>query len=228
LIVNLAAKPFSLFRKVTKMSKKICYIIGYGPGVGQGTAEAFASAGFELVLFSRSGRAAKEPLTGESVQVDAGSETELRSALETAISKFGAPEVLVYNAVAFRQALPTQLEPTDLIEDFRTNVVGALVASQTVLPSMRAKGGSLLFTGGGWALYPDANVSSTAIGKASLRHLTLMLAQELKQTKVKVGTLTILGHVQPGSAFDPDQIGKRFLAMHQSDSLEPETTFAGG
>ena len=54
-----------------------------------------------------------------------------------------------------------------------------------------------------------------------------MLAQELKQSKVKVGTLTILGHVEPGSAFDPDKIGQRFLAMHQSDTLEPETTFAG-
>ena len=54
-----------------------------------------------------------------------------------------------------------------------------------------------------------------------------MLVQELKQSKVKVGTLTIKGHVAAGSAFYPAQIGQRFLTMHQYDSLEPETTFAG-
>lgn len=112
--------------------------------------------------------------------------------------------MLIYNAVAFRQALPSQLKPQDLIDDLGTNLIGALAAAQTVLPVMQAGGGSILFRGGGWALHPDPAVASTAIGKASLRHLALMLAQELRQT-----------------------IGKVFLEMHLSQVPESEVRFTG-
>lgn len=209
------------------MSKPVCFIVGYGTGVGQGVAEAFAAADYELVLFSRRGRTPLSPLAGHAVQVDAGNSRDLKSALEKAMGQFGPPRVLIYNAVAFRQAQPSQLKPQDLIDDLGTNLVGALVAAQTVLPEMQSEGGSLLFTGGGWALYPDPSVSSTAIGKASLRHLALMLAQELKHTRVKVGTLTILGQVQSGGAFDPARIGKVFLEMHQAQVPEIEVRFTG-
>lgn len=95
---------------------------------------------------------------------------------------------------------------------------------------MRSQGeGSLLFRGGGWSLYPDANVSSTAIGKAGVRHLSLMLAQELEGTGVRAGTVTILGQVQAGTPFDPVRIGQAFLRMHQQPPEEfvPELKFTG-
>lgn len=209
---------------------KTCFVVGYGAGVGHGAASAFHSAGYKLALFSRNPQKVAElarPLGAQSFGVDAGQPEALQLALEQAVSQVGVPEVLVYNAVAFRQAPPSQLEPAELLQDFSTNVVGALVAVRTLLPHMKA--GSLLFTGGGWALYPDPAVASTAIGKAGLRHFVLMLAQELEGGPVRAGTVTILGQVVAGGAFDPMKIGQEFLKMHSQtpENFQSEVQFKG-
>jgi NAD(P)-dependent dehydrogenase (short-subunit alcohol dehydrogenase family) len=217
------------------MSKK-CFVIGYGPGVGHGAAAAFASAGFELALFSRTptrheGLREQLSTSNKAFAVDAGDPAALALALEEAMDKVGRPDALIYNAVAFRAAKPTEISGQQLLADFSTNVLGALVATQTVLPSMRnlAGLGTIIFTGGGWALYPDAAVASTAIGKTSLRHLALMLHQELRDTNVRVGTVTILGQVAPGTPFDPGEIGRAFLTLAQQPTAEfqAELKFTG-
>lgn len=209
---------------------KNCFLIGYGAGVGHGAASAFHSAGYNLALFSRNPQKVADlagPLKAHSFAVDAGQPEALRAALEQAVSQLGPPEVVIYNAVAFRQALPSQLEPAELLADFSTNVVGALVATRTLLPLMKT--GSLLFTGGGWALYPNASVSSTAIGKAGLRHFVLMLAQELQGSPVRAGTVTILGQVSAGGSFDPMKIGQTFWEMHSQprEQFQSEVQFTG-
>lgn len=206
-----------------------CFIVGYGAGVGHGVAKAFASVGYELSLFSRSPAKYKElsdTLAARTFAVDAGNSEQLRQRLMDAMDQ-GPPDALIYNAVAFRQKSPSQLEAEELLSDFAVNVVGASVASRTVLTKM--KSGSLLFTGGGWALYPNPSVASTAIGKAALRHFALMLSEELKGGPVRAGTLTILGQVAPGGTFDPDKIGQAFLAMHQQSEEEfsSELHFSG-
>ncbi len=209
---------------------KNCFVVGYGAGVGHGAASAFRSAGYNLALFSRNPAKVGElarPLDAHSFAVDAGQPEALRVALEQAVAQVGAPEVLIYNAVAFRQATPSQLEPAALLDDFSTNVVGALVATRALLPVMKT--GSLLFTGGGWSLYPDPAVASTAIGKAGLRHFVLMLAQELQGGPVRAGTVTILGQVAAGGAFDPMKIGQAFLKMHTQspEEFQSEIQFRG-
>lgn len=209
---------------------KRCFVVGYGAGVGHGVASSFAGAGYELALFCRTPDKWKElsgPLSARTFAVDAGDSAQLRLRLNEAMDEVGPPEVLIYNAVAFRQKPPTQLEAEELLGDFAVNVVGACVASRTVLPRM--KSGSLLFTGGGWALYPDPAVASTAIGKAGLRHFALMLADELKGGPVRAGTITIMGQVTTGGVFDPDKIGRAFLAMHQQSEGEfiSELRFTG-
>lgn len=220
------------------MSQPVCVVVGYGPGVGQGTAAAFGQAGFRLGLVARTPAklaAAAEALRGigpavEIVAGDAGDERSLTAAIGQLAEKLGPPAVLVYNAVAFRPAPPTAVTAEQLVADFRTNVAGALVAAAAVLPGMRArKAGAVLFTGGGWALYPDAAVSSTAIGKAGLRHLALMLHQELAGSGVRAGTLTVMGQVAPGTPFDPEKIGAAFVAMATApaDRFQPEVQFRG-
>lgn len=220
------------------MTLPVCTIVGYGSGNGQGIARAFGRAGFSLGLLARSPDKLAGPLaelraaghSAELVAADAGDQESLLAGLGTIRDRLGDAEVLVYNAVAFRMALPTAITADDLVADFQTNVVGALVAAKFVLPAMKARrSGSVLFTGGGWALYPSAAVASTAIGKAGLRHLALVLAEELQGSGVRSGTVTIMGQVAAGTAFDPDLIGAAFVAAHQKplDHFEPEVQFRG-
>jgi NAD(P)-dependent dehydrogenase (short-subunit alcohol dehydrogenase family) len=209
-------------------------LIGHGPGSGHGIALAFAQAGFRPSLVSRSpadlSRLAPLAVPAFQTAADAGDAAGLAQAIRRCVEHHGPVDVLVYNAVAFRMALPSQVSADHLIADFRTNVGGALVAAQAVLPAMRARrSGTILLTGGGWAIYPDAAVASTAIGKAAQRHLALMLAQELAGSGVRAGSLMIMGQVAPGTPFDPAAIGQAMLAMHRrpEDAWNPEVHFTG-
>jgi len=214
-----------------------CLLVGYGPGVGQGIARAFGEAGYSLGLVARQPdrlKPALEVLRGGGVEADlVAADAADAQGLTTALQGLLQPEVptvLVYNAVAPTLGAPTRLTPERLVADLRVDVAGALAAVQAVLPSMQALGeGSLLFTGGGFAHHPIAATSSIGIGKSALRALVLCLAEELRDQRLRVGMVSIMGSVAPGTPFDPGRIGEAFVALHRrlADDPTPECLFAG-
>jgi NAD(P)-dependent dehydrogenase (short-subunit alcohol dehydrogenase family) len=222
----------------TKTTSPHIIIVGAGPGIGVGVARAFGATGFAVSLLARGQRNLDEATsalteTGADVAAfvaDAAHPESLRVAIQAALARFGAADALLYNAVSFSQGLPTTVDPASLTRDFNVNVVGALVAAQAVLPSMRREGrGTLLFTGGGYALHPDPAFASLGIGKGALRTLVMLLARELEGSGIRVSTLTIMGLVKSGSAFDPEGIGRAFLELYQkpADAFPVEVQFRG-
>jgi len=220
------------------MSQPLCLIVGFGPGNGLGIARAFGRAGFALALLSRN-PAKQAPwqvslendgIAARQYSADAANEASLNGAIAKAENELGGTIVLVYNALSATFGKPSTLAPETLVTDFRVNVTGALAAVRAVLPGMKTRGhGSILFTGGGWALQPWDEAASPSIGKAGLRSLAFALAQELHGTGVRVGTVTICGEVAPGTPFDPDKIGEIFLAMHRApeNEFQTEVVFKG-
>ena len=157
---------------------------------------------------------------------DAGDESSLIHVFAQIRAELGNPEVLIYNAAAFTPGKPSTIASEQLLHDFQVNVTGALVAVQQVLPAMQAnRRGTILLTGGGLALYPSAAAASLAIGKAGIRSLAFTLAQELKDSGIRVGTVTICGSVKPGTHFDPDAIAQSYLALHTSETPETEVIY---
>jgi NADP-dependent 3-hydroxy acid dehydrogenase YdfG len=160
----------------------------------------------------------------EIVVGDAADEASLNRAIATLIQAHGTPEVLVYNVVSGSYGKPTTLAGDQLLQDFQSNVVGGLVAAKAVLPGMQTQNrGSILFTGGGWAHYPWDGAASMSIGKAGIRSLAMTLAQELQETPIRIGLVSIMGQVAPGTPFDPEKIGEAFLTMHQRSTKGYET-----
>jgi short-subunit dehydrogenase len=219
------------------LTKPVCLIIGYGSGVGHGVATAFGNDGYDLILASRTpekqsasiNELQSQGVRVRSLAVDAGDSSMLGKVVADANSQ-SAIDVLVYNAIAPTFIKPTQLPAEQLVSDFRVNVVGALEAAQAVIPSMLARGsGCILFTGGGWAHHPWDQAASPSIGKAGLRTLALTLSQELSNTPVRIGLVSIMGQVAAGTPFDPEQIGKAFLQMvsRPSAGYETELFFTG-
>jgi short-subunit dehydrogenase len=199
-------------------------IVGYGPGVAAGAAKVFAQHGHPLALIARSAdkvAAAVEALAAQGVTAtghvaDAGDDDALLEAIGEARAAHGDPQVLLYNAAFWRPGPVLALSTDDLLADFRTCVAGALTAARAIAPAMiAARGGSLLFTGGGLALYPSPEAPSLSIGKASIRSLALMLAAELAPQGVRVGTVTIAGTVSEDGTLNPARIGEAFLALHR-------------
>jgi short-subunit dehydrogenase len=127
----------------------------------------------------------------------------------------GRPSVLVYNASAGRAGRPTSLSERSLVSDFRINAVAPLWCVQEVLDGMMEAGrGTILLTGGGLALAPQADLASLSIGKAAIRSLAFSLAQELEPAGIHVATVTICGFVQEGTQFSPDSIAAEFWRLH--------------
>jgi NAD(P)-dependent dehydrogenase (short-subunit alcohol dehydrogenase family) len=169
-------------------------------------------------------------LAAKHYPADAGEPQALTNAIENAILDSGPPDLLVYNAFKFAFGKPSGIDPQVLTNDFSVNVSGALTSSRAVLPLMlKRKSGTILFTGGGWAIHPSVDYASVSIGKAGLRSLALTLAEEFRGTGVRVGTVTIMGTVKPGTPFDPEKIGETFLNLYKtsSQSFTPEVQFTG-
>ncbi len=205
------------------MSHRICAIVGFGTGVSMGVARIFGKEGYTLALLARNPRKLETNSqelrqAGYSVHTivaDAGDRDSLVNAFTQIRTELGDPEVLIYNAAAFKPGKPSSISFEQLIADFQVNVAGALVAAQQVIPSMKTnRHGTILLTGGGLALNPFADASSLAIGKAGIRSLAFSLAQELANDGIRVGTVTIYGTVQPGTHFDPDAIAQVYWQLH--------------
>lgn len=212
------------------MSSKTAVIIGAGPGIGFRTAEQFAKNGYQVAILARNAdrladyekQLAKKGYTAKRFEVDTRSEEDLQMVMDQINQTFGSIDVVVYNAVAATPGRPTTLSSADVIRDFEVNVLGALMSARFAAPYM--KGGSILLTGGGLALYPSADYASLAIGKAALRNLSYSLHEELAESNIYVGTLTIKGFVQEGTYFAPERIAEALYDMH-AQQIEVERTY---
>ena len=203
---------------------QVCLVVGAGPGIGSAVGMAFAQEGYGVALASRNaarlqphcdeirrstGRAAR------AYSADAGDELSLRALFQQVTAELGAPEVVVYNAASAHKGRPTTVAPQQWVEDFHTNVVGALVCAQLAAPAMRTQGhGTILFTGGGFAHEPSAPYASLSADKAALRNLTYSLAQELGGHGIHVATVTVYGLLQVGTHFDPQRIAAHYVRLH--------------
>lgn len=212
--------------------RPLVVVIGAGPGMGRAIARRFGRDGFRLAVFSRSRAAAEaEALRDEGFEATGQAlDAADAEAVAAAMRGIGPVRVLAWNAVAITRVTPLQLPPARLMTDLAVSVAGPLAAVQAVVPAMEAAGGgSILFTGGGFALRPRAAVASVGVAKAALRNLAMSLAEELAPRGIRVGTVTIHGMVAPGTAFDPDAIAAAYAAIHadRAGALGVETAFTG-
>lgn len=209
--------------ETSKGNAPVCAIVGIGKGLGMGIAHRFAEGGYKIGMIARN----REALLGYESELeahgavargfsaDAGDEEELVRAFRELREALGAPSVLIYNAAVVSRGVPSVVKSEDLLADFKVNVVGAVVAVQQVLPEMRKAGkGTILLTGGGFALYPQAPLFSLGLGKAGIRNLTSSLADELEGYGIRVGTVTVCGTVAEGTRFAPDKIAEAFFGLH--------------
>lgn len=203
-------------------------IIGVGPGIGRSVARRLVRAGMPVAVMARDkdrlSVVAEAVGAAVSVPVDVTNELELRAALDTAAAELGPPDLVVYNAAVVRADAPGELTTAEHARTWTVNVVGALTAAAHVLPGMAARGrGTFLVTGG--MPEPDPRHVSLSLGKAGVRSLVALLDKEYGPRGVHVATVTVAGHVAPGTAFDPDEIAAHYWRLHTQPRAEWEREF---
>jgi NAD(P)-dependent dehydrogenase (short-subunit alcohol dehydrogenase family) len=213
----------------TTMNRGTAIIVGVGPGLGLELARTFSLAGHPVALLARDkarldAYAAELSAAGgagaRGYVADAADPVSLRSALDSAITELGAPDVLVYNVGVLRPDSPTGGDDQDWADNTAVNVLGARVAADVVLPRLRDGRGSLLFTGGGYALRPSAAFSSLSVGKAALRAYVQLLHGQLAGTGVHATSVTITAAIGGDGRFDPAVIARAYRDLHEQAPRE--------
>ncbi|CAN5416619.1 SDR family NAD(P)-dependent oxidoreductase [soil metagenome] len=212
-----------------------CVILGAGKGIGQSVAKQFKSRGYHIALCARNQEKLAELAQelGEDSStwaVDVATAENLKQVLAEIASKHGEIEVLIYNAYSAEPGKGSTLDVEKFNQSLFVNASGALVAAQAVAPKMIAnEKGTIIFTGGGFALQPFHNQTALSVGKAALRALAQCLHQELARKGVHAATVTVCGIVKEGTAFAPETIAKSFIELHDQpkDAFAAEITFTG-
>jgi short-subunit dehydrogenase len=209
-------------------------VIGAGPGIGGAVARRFAEGGYRVTLMARStdnlsGLASDVASTGAEVDTvagDAGDPDGLRATLTSLYAAGGAPGLMVYNAAMAVLDSLLDTDPDHLRQAYNVDVVSAIVATQVASAAMRADGGgTILFTGGGFADHPIPTLASISLGKAALRSAGTMLGSDLADSGVRVATVTVDGVVKEGTPFSTDRIAEKFWTVAQTDDGNWQSEF---
>ncbi|MBQ9536423.1 MAG: SDR family NAD(P)-dependent oxidoreductase [Desulfovibrionaceae bacterium] len=209
------------------MAKKLAVVVGAGKGMGVNIAKVFGQHDFIVAMLARD-LEKLAPLVNEvktlgieayAYAADAANPDSLSDCFAKIQQNHGDVDVLIYNAANLTPGFPTKIGSSDLMQHYQVDVASALHAANLVLPKQIAKGkGAILFTGGGFALYPMAEYTCLSIDKAALRALAFALSQEVKPLGIYVGIVTIMGAIAPNTHFDPADISIKFWELYEQQA----------
>lgn len=181
--------------------KKVCAVLGVGPGNGRAFSNRFAIAGYNVALCARSldrvtdmASAIGEAARGYSIDVT--DDRSVRQAFEEITNDHGPVDTLIYNAGNARWGNVDAIEACDLLPGFDVNVAGLIRGVQAVLPAMRSAGnGNVIVVGAGAALRGRPDTLGFAAAKAAQRSICQSLARQLGPEGIHVALLILDGVV---------------------------------
>jgi 3-oxoacyl-[acyl-carrier protein] reductase len=196
------------------MNNRVAFVTGASRGIGRACALALSQAGARVVLAARD-RAKLEEVASEIrdagrqvfiVDIDLGSAESIRDAFARSSSEFGATEILINNAAITRDGLAVRMKREDWDSVLQTNLSGAFLCMQQVLPAMmKARWGRVVNITSVVGEMGNAGQSNYSASKAGLIGLTKSLAQEMGSRGITVNA------VSPG-----------FVETDMTGSMSPE------
>jgi NAD(P)-dependent dehydrogenase (short-subunit alcohol dehydrogenase family) len=210
---------------MSKALKKLCIVVGVGPGLGLAIAKRFGKNEFKIAMVARSKSRllkyqkdlAKYGIDSAPYPCDVGNLKALASSFDNICSEHGNAEVLAYNVSILNPGTPSEISVDAFVDDFKVNVAGALVAFQRMTPQMKGnKEAAIILTGGGLATDPYFEFASLGAGKAALRNLAMSMAQEGAKLGIRVATITIKGMIKKGTYFDPEKISLEIWKIYKN------------
>jgi 7-alpha-hydroxysteroid dehydrogenase len=180
-----------------RLTDRVAIVTGAGRGIGAGIAKAFAEAGADVVIGSRTESqlqevAAEVAAMGRKAAVvagDLGSRDAMATLVDTAMSEFGRIDIVVNNAGGSMPGPFLATTEKSFDEALHWNVTTAFNLTQLAVPHMLEGGGGSVINitsavgriaGRGFVAYGTA--------KAALTHLTKNLAVDLAP-KIRVNAI---------------------------------------
>jgi len=186
---------------------KVAIVTGASRGVGAATAMLLAERGCKVACAARATDAAPLPIPGtidDTVRhiTDAGGQAiaiptnladdaAVEQMVQRTIDTFGGVDILVNNAaITFPGDLALPMKRFDLVID--VDLRAPLIATQAVVPSMRARGGgAIVNVSSVAALNYIPGLMAYGMAKAALEHFTVSAAHQLAADDIAVNTFRI-------------------------------------
>lgn len=207
----------------------VAVIVGAGPGLSAALARRFAAEGLKVAL------AARDPAKLGALVAETGAAAfacDARDAgrvdrlFKDVTERFGAPDVVVYNASGRVRGPIVDLPPAEVANAIAVSAFGGFLVAQAAARIMvPQRHGAILFTGASASVKGYAGSAPFAMGKFALRGLAQSLARELQPQGVHVGHFVIDGVIRgerypdppdrPDSTLDPDGIAHSYWQFLQ-------------
>ena len=212
-----------------------CVIAGVGPGNGASFARRFSAAGYRVAMLARNeeylNELSDEVSDSYAIGCDVRDPEMVCKAFQRVHDELGSVDVLVYNAGAGEWASIEDTQIEGFESSWRTNALGLLVATQQVIPSMRACGrGMIVVIGATASLRGGARTTGFASAKAAQRSLAQSMARGLGPVGIHVSYVVIDGVIdlertrsrmpdRPDDFFlQPDAIAETVYQLTEQDS----------
>jgi len=165
-------------------------VTGASRGIGLACAQALAASGAKVVLAARDCaklEAAAAGIPGASwVELDLASPESIRAAF----AKAGRVDILVNNAAITKDGLALRMKKEDWDGVIATNLTGAFLAIQQVLPGMmKERWGRIINISSVVGQAGNAGQANYAASKAGLIGITKSLAQEMGSRNITVNAV---------------------------------------
>ena len=182
-----------------RLDGKVALVTGGSRGIGRAVAATYVRAGARVYICGRNKddldtalrelQASGGEVDGETA--DVGSVEDVKRVVRSASRRFGTIDVLVNNASIVGPRVTMVEYPDPAWEEvLRINLSGVFFLCREVLPLMLAKrSGSIINVTSGVGRQGKARWGAYAVSKAGLECLTQVLADEVKDSGIRVNAV---------------------------------------
>src|ERR1051325_5478245 len=178
--------------RMTNMTNRTAFVTGASRGIGRACAKALGEAGARVILAARNAAKLEEvayEIPGAMcIAIDLASPESIKEAF----AKAGNVDILVNNAGITKDGLAMRMKKDDWDAVLATNLTGAFLAIQQVLPGMlKQRWGRIINIASIVGETGNPGQSNYVASKAGLIGLTKSLAQEIASRTVTVNAVAI-------------------------------------
>jgi 7-alpha-hydroxysteroid dehydrogenase len=182
-----------------RLDGRVAIVTGAGKGIGAGIALGLAEAGADVVCAARTESSLERVAErirelgrrALVVPCDVNDRTQIEAVVARTMEGFGRIDVLVNNAGGSPPKPFLKTSDKAFEEAFHFNVTSGFLASQFVVPHMRAgEGGSIVNISSALSHRVEKAFIAYGTSKAALNHMTSLLAFELAP-RVRVNAIAV-------------------------------------
>ena len=180
------------------VSGRVAFVTGASQGIGRACALALAEGGASVALAARNeeklAAVAKEVeargAQAAAFRMDVSKEDDVKTAVKSAVERFGKIEILVNNAGVTRDTLLLRMKRADWDSVIETNLTGAFLCTQAVIgPMLKQRWGRVINISSIFGQIGQVGQANYSASKAGLIGFTMAMAREVASRSITVNAV---------------------------------------